>query len=512
MTVSGTTNVANVNFGYVRTPQTASIGDYIWNDFNRDGLQNGGETGLANVKVTLYLPGTDGIAGTGDDVQVAATRTDGNGSYRFNGLGPNASYFVSVDATTVPGGMMVDTQTPSPTPFINLSAGQRYDQADIGFHGTTASALGDRVWYDTNGDSIQQPGEVGIGGVQITISGGPTGFTPVVVTTKADGSWYLAGLQPGSYTAAVSPGTLPAGYNTTPTNGSISRTTTIVANQDAMYIDFGFNIPTGQPAQTNTIGNTVFFDSNGNGIRDAGEPPIAKVTLSLMSAGADAIFGTADDVVLSTTATDANGAYSFSGVQSGTYEVMVTDINGALAGVNLTSGTNPTGTITVTTNQSYTNANFGYSAAGGTIGDTIWHDLNGNGVKDGGEPSLQGVAVNLWYDINGNGVIDSGVDKLSRTTATNINGVYTFGGLPNAAYLVEVAGGQSLLNGFTKSSGAPNTNDNSQPSPYAVTLTAASPTVWSPISATTQRHHYPLAACYSKTTTTTAHMIQRVIV
>ena len=71
--------------------QPASIGDFVWNDANANGQQDGGETGLNGVSVTLYRPGfgPDGIAGNGDDATaVATTTTAGGGAYGFTGLRP----------------------------------------------------------------------------------------------------------------------------------------------------------------------------------------------------------------------------------------------------------------------------------------------------------------------------------------------------------------------------------------------------------------------------------------
>jgi len=45
---------------------------------------------------------------------------------------------------------------------------------------------------------------------------------------------------------------------------------------------------------------------------------------------------------------------------------------------------------------------------GGTIGDLVFNDFNGNGALDGGEPGVAGVDVNLYEDTNGNGTFDLG--------------------------------------------------------------------------------------------------------
>lgn len=52
------------------------------------------------------------------------------------------------------------------------------------------------------------------------------------------------------------------------------------------------------------------------------------------------------------------------------------------------------------------------------IGDTVWYDLNGNGIQDNGEVGIAGVTVTL-LDSNG-------VPVLGGTAVTDVNGQYTF--------------------------------------------------------------------------------------
>ena len=64
-------------------PGKASIGDYVWNDLNRNGLQEEGEPGPANVRMQLYARNASGgLTPLGD------TFTEGNGLYRFFNLTP----------------------------------------------------------------------------------------------------------------------------------------------------------------------------------------------------------------------------------------------------------------------------------------------------------------------------------------------------------------------------------------------------------------------------------------
>lgn len=67
-------------------PAPIEIGNRVWEDTDRDGIQDAGEAGLAGIQVQLYQGAT--LIGT--------TTTDANGLYKFTSLLPNTSYQVRV--------------------------------------------------------------------------------------------------------------------------------------------------------------------------------------------------------------------------------------------------------------------------------------------------------------------------------------------------------------------------------------------------------------------------------
>jgi hypothetical protein len=70
-------------------PAPIEIGNLVWLDANRNGIQDAGEAGISNVTVLLFKGG----------VQVGSTITDGNGNYKFTGLTPNTAYTIKIDNT-----------------------------------------------------------------------------------------------------------------------------------------------------------------------------------------------------------------------------------------------------------------------------------------------------------------------------------------------------------------------------------------------------------------------------
>ena len=171
-----------------------------------------------------------------------------------------------------------------------------------------------------------------------------------------------------------------------------------------------------------SISGLKFNDLNGNGVRNPGEPGLAGITIFLDANNN----GVLDPGEVSTTS-DVNGNYTFANLGPGTYHVrevvpvgsMQTTVNPAA--IVVSSGTNITGVLF---------GNFKLISISGIK----FNDLNGNGVRNAGEPGLAGVTV--FLDTNNNGVLDPG----ERHTTTGVNGTYSFANLGPGTYRVrEVA-------------------------------------------------------------------------
>ena len=166
--------------------------------------------------------------------------------------------------------------------------------------------------------------------------------------------------------------------------------------------------------------------------------------------------------ILATTTTAADGSYEFTGVPDGSYTVSLSDIDGMLVGLHQTydpdeSGVCVTcdaeGSVTVSGGVSTpVDLDFGFAPSGGTgtIGDSVWHDVNGDGVQDPGESGIQGVTLELWLDVNSDGIITPGTDNLVRDAVTDQNGEYGFSSLPDGNYVVRVTDTAGVVTGFTQ--------------------------------------------------------------
>ena len=209
----------------------AGLGDFVWWDQNHDGLQTPGEPGFAGVTVHLY---------TSSGALAGSTTTDANGLYRFDRLSPNTAYTVCLDAPAdrAAGGPLagfeltganagsddaIDSDaallngSPCITPATTGAAGSFIPTYDFGFW--KPAAIGDRVWLDTNHNGIQDTGEVGVGGVGVTLHDS-TGAVIGHTVTDANGLYLFDRLPAGTYNVCFDVATIPAGYSITTENAA----------------------------------------------------------------------------------------------------------------------------------------------------------------------------------------------------------------------------------------------------------------------------------------------------
>ena len=128
------------------------------------------------------------------------------------------------------------------------------------------------------------------------------------------------------------------------------------------------------------IGGVKFDDTDGDGIRDPGEPGSPGVAFNLLD--------TADNVI-DTVQTDASGQFAFAGLSAGSFTV----VEIVPSGVTPTTATTAGATIS-STMPSVGDLSFG-NFTNVSIGGIKFNDLDGDGVRDAGEPGIGGVTMNL---------------------------------------------------------------------------------------------------------------------
>lgn len=331
VTTNGSAAVLTADFGY-RPAGFGSIGDFVWNDANGNGLQDAGESGLINVTVTLYEDGNGNGVIDATDAVVGTTVTDSSGLYHFYNL-PVRRYLVDVDQTDgqIPtdayGNRYVLSGGTDPH-AVNLGANQQYEAADFGFG--PGATIGDRVWRDDNGDGGQSANEPGINNVTVQLyrdndangvfsAGDTLVATQVTATVNGNaGSYQFTGLTPGRYVVRVDstdadlPSTNFTGDPDTTLDGQYG--VALDAAQDIIFADFGVRPP-------NVLGDRVWHDLDADGVQDADEPGIAGVTVALYSRP---LGNTGSYALVTSVTTDADGFYTFGNLAAAQYRIDLT--------------------------------------------------------------------------------------------------------------------------------------------------------------------------------------------
>jgi large repetitive protein len=425
------------NFGEVETGSvTTFLEGRVFIDRGADGMTpNGaleaGEPGVGGVKLTLK-------DANGNVVGVTYTLPDG--SYRFNGITPG-TYTVE---QTQPNGY--GSSTPNTLTVTVPLAGSSNNN-----FGETLGATFGRVFSDPNGNGTRDAGEVGIGGVTITLTGKDANGNPIVrtTTTNPDGSWSITDLPPSDTAGYTITETQPTGWldgsdassrNGTIANDSVSGVI-IGAGQVRESGNYGEIAPV-------SLGNFVWADTNANGLQDGGEAGIAGVAVTLI--GKDVL---GNDVSLTTTS-DANGAYGFSDLRPGTYKVTFAGPNGLIptyVGVGSDRGTNSDAasdcscvTVNLGGNASLTDtsANRPDLDAGFvvpvSVAGTLYNNNDRNGSFSAGDTPKAGALVTIQGH-GADGILGTSDDPAPVTVTTDANGRYQVGGLLPGSYTVSAA-------------------------------------------------------------------------
>ncbi|WP_371177448.1 SdrD B-like domain-containing protein [Buchananella felis] len=467
----------SLDFGFVKAK--VSVGDYVWFDANKDGLQDDDEKGIKDVVLTISR--TDGKpVKDADGNPVTTTTTDASGMYLFKDLEMLPAGEKYVVTVTDPAGYVPtkaeagsdrakDSSTGSATAQELTSDGAKDLTLDFGFFFPEVS-VGDYVWYDVNKDGLQDATDVPLKDVTLTISrsdGKPvnnadhTARTELTTTTDEHGKYAFTGLEvltgEVKYIVTV---TAPFGYvptkagmnngagsddSSTQTSASVADLSTDGANDPTL--DFGFI-----KAKV-SVGDYVWFDKNKDGLQDTGEPGIKDVTLTLTGPDGKSVTDVNGNPV-GPVKTDEHGKYLFENLpvlpKDQSYTVTVSDPAGYLptkAGTNNGQGANDSSTTTSvsladlsTDGASDLTLDFGYYKPSVTVGDYVFEDLNDNGIQDNTDKPIAGVTLKITgpdgkdvTDVNGNPV---------GPVKTDENGKYLFDNLPvlkdNQSYTVTI--------------------------------------------------------------------------
>ena len=347
------------------------------------------------------------------------------------------------------------------------------------------ASVGDRVWFDADGDGVQDAGEIGLPYATVALVDAETGYQvtddfdrPYLTVTDDTGAYLFKGIRPGNYRVVVS---VPAAYAPT-VPGAVSN----LSETDSDI---------GQAAVDGFYSTAAFALQGGDARRDvdAGFVVRDNAAISLVKTAGNAADGDTLEVEKGDRVT-----YTFRFTNTGdTYlkDVTVTDdklpdwsfvFDGVLA-----PGETSVATATAVIRRNVTNVGtvvgtptdaYGHDLPGilgavwddddavvtvppepATIGDRVWADVDGDGFQDEGEPGLSDVTVTL-KDSDGNVV---------ASMTTDANGEYLFEDVPAGTYTVVFTSPDSVYEFTAKDAGSDDASDSDANGAGLVTVTVA---------------------------------------
>ena len=466
-------NATEVDFAFVKP---ASVGNFVWFDANKNGLQDADEAGVPGVTVTL----TDGAGNPVIDLDgnpVKPVTTDANGKYEFTNLMPNVDRIVANAGEenykivfTVPAGYSatksyaaVDGEKDSngAESDVTLTEGQNDETVDFGL--VADGTIGDTLFWDVdnNGGSAPSGADKPLAGVTVTLTyTTPAGVQKTLTTvTDADGHYSFKDLAPGDYVVTVDKTSLasacpectaqthaPSGNLTASEDQELSLTSKVTLSPGAMTNndqDWAFTgvantaivkaiaDPTEVPAGGFTPGTSVTY------------------TLTLTNEGPSPATGVIaqDKLPSGVTFVSAQGDGTYdaaSGKWDLSSEVIEKDATRTLH-ITVTIDASAAGSVVTNTatiekqdqigDKKPDNTSSVPLTAGYTIAGKLYNDADASFSASESEAPYAGVTVALLKK-DGTPVLDK--DGNPVTAVTDAQGKYSFIGLPLGEYRVSV--------------------------------------------------------------------------
>lgn len=433
ISVSSGEEVKDIDAGLSKS---LTIGDYVWEDLNGDGIQQDGEPGIEGINVTLANSLTNNIT----------VITDNNGFYQFPNI-PSSEYLISFDnaaslqSTVLNNGPedIDNDYNGAPIPVSYLDGGN-VDTIDAGFFRT--ASIGDFVWEDLNENGIQEIDEPGLQNVILYLKDN-AGILLDSTNTDTNGFYLFDNLVPGVYTLEVkaeeflTPTVTNIGMDITQDSDGIDQGSTVttasitlISGDNNTDIDFGFYI-----LPVNISGFT-WIDANNDGQYQLEESFLGNIQVSLFDV---------DGILVADTLSDAGGFFTFEDQNAGTYYLQYELPEGSIfteanIGVDLSdsdvdgsNGPHTTEQFTLLPGEISIDNAAGYIILPSVEGLT-WEDLDGNGTRESTEPIISGIVANLRA-ANGD---------LIGSDTTDEQGLYIFEKLTIGDYYIEFIKNETL--------------------------------------------------------------------
>ena len=308
-------NAANDSASDTVTVQKSSIAGTVYSDFNDDGLQNGVESGIANIASRLV--GTDDY---GNAVDITVT-SNASGDYLFDDLAPSdvdGYTLTETQPVNFTDGLesllaVVEAGSRSSDAFVNIALAANTALTAYDFGEIPDPGISGLVWVDSNNDGVLDADEaLRIPGVTINLTGVDHLGDAVnrSLVTDLNGQYHFINLLPSNgagYTIAeVQPGAWRDGQESLGAVNGVAegvlapdRFTGVVLQAAEAGVAYNFGERGG------SLAGSVYRDQNDDGVIDVGETGIANVTLTLTGTDSHG------DTLNKSTVTDVDGHYIF---------------------------------------------------------------------------------------------------------------------------------------------------------------------------------------------------------
>ncbi len=226
---------------------TGTIGTTVWEDTNRNGIQDAGEPGIAGRKLVLK---------TCEGVYMGEELTDANGIYQMNYISAGG-WMVEVEladgesfSPAGMGGAALDSDIVTVDGKVGRTAcfpmidGEVKTDLDVGIYkvAPATGSIGRLVWHDVNRNGVQDGTEAGLSGAAVVLLDA-NGNQAGTATTGGDGTFLFPNLATGCYSVSAS----AAGYSIATTPTRVDNLCLNGTPDEMVNANFGLAIPAAAP-------------------------------------------------------------------------------------------------------------------------------------------------------------------------------------------------------------------------------------------------------------------------